>query len=495
MTCRGVHASSGKSSRWFALTALALTTVLSTGCAAEAEEEPGEDEASALNGRTPEGDDVKIRLEESPTGGNNFDFCSVEAQGSPVHLKNAAWLNMLSSNQYSHFSYAATQLLDLGFGKPGGTDHEWRECGAELYRLKGYQAVNLTQFEAAKARGAGALVALMRDVERREPTVIGSCAKQWLNDFDGLDEDGKLVLPEQGFKNWLLRETMSSDWIQFYNGKPYTFAERFFERGTTQASIARHSTKPIVVISFRGTENGDKKRNLADFVTDLSFFKADLSQAKYGFSDGWGKVHSGFINGLQSIDDPSVPGKDLLSAKLAELTRTNPGEPKIGIYITGHSLGGAIATAMAARLLDRMDRGEPIELRGVYTYGAPKLGNDDFRDKFEASAAAHHVTVARFRNGNDLVTSVGPSRILGYEHVGTLVHLKGTDAANPRKASLTLFPPAVEEPGYSGGLKLGDHNSMGFLREGNSRKFVSGYYERILERIPAHPELSKCASP
>ncbi|WP_437585905.1 lipase family protein [Sorangium sp. So ce1000] len=54
------------------------------------------------------------------------------------------------------------------------------------------------------------------------------------------------------------------------------------------------------------------------------------------------------------------------------------------LYITGHSLGGALAIITAALLF--VDPGLAYfreKLRGVYTYGQPMVGYQDFKDRFE----------------------------------------------------------------------------------------------------------------
>jgi predicted lipase len=71
------------------------------------------------------------------------------------------------------------------------------------------------------------------------------------------------------------------------------------------------------------------------------------------------RFHKGFIVALGSVWDP------LLAAVEAELKRSE--RP---LWITGHSLGGALAL-LAAWLFQR----KFLSVHQVYTYGAPMIGN------------------------------------------------------------------------------------------------------------------------
>ena len=79
---------------------------------------------------------------------------------------------------------------------------------------------------------------------------------------------------------------------------------------------------------------------------------------------------------------------------------------ELRIWVTGHSLGGAMASLVAQRLA--ID-GYPV--RAVYTYGSPRAGDRKFRD-------AYRLPNYRFVNDNDLVPHL-PLRWC-YRHVGEL---------------------------------------------------------------------------
>jgi triacylglycerol lipase len=79
------------------------------------------------------------------------------------------------------------------------------------------------------------------------------------------------------------------------------------------------------------------------------------------------------------------------------------------VTVTGHSLGGALATLCAIDVQYNFSRKVAVD---IYTFGAPKVGNSGFRDSF------HHRVPDSFRfvNGMDIVPEL-PRWWQGYRHV------------------------------------------------------------------------------
>ena len=104
-----------------------------------------------------------------------------------------------------------------------------------------------------------------------------------------------------------------------------------------------------------------------------------------------------------------VAGKfaPLIQAHLA----SNPG---LKLFLTGHSLGGALAVA-AASLLDQ----KGCNVEGVYTFGMPRAGNPEFRNDYNRRLGER----TRFVHGDDLVPTVPPAHFgnIEHSHVGFLI--------------------------------------------------------------------------
>lgn len=95
--------------------------------------------------------------------------------------------------------------------------------------------------------------------------------------------------------------------------------------------------------------------------------------------------------------------------------------PMEALYVTGHSLGGAMAVLFAAMLLmnDRDQHGEiASRLRGVYTFGQPMVGSPAFAAAAEEAFAAAEVPVLRYAYGKDPVPLLPPRSVGRFAHVG-----------------------------------------------------------------------------
>lgn len=156
---------------------------------------------------------------------------------------------------------------------------------------------------------------------------------------------------------------------------------KFFDVQNTHAVIA--ADKDTIVLAFRGTEN------LADAMTDLDI---DL------VAGAGGKVHEGFSIALNFV------WREIWNyIKTQRKGRT--------LWVTGHSLGAALATLAVAKL--RLEKDEPVN--GLYTFGQPRTGDREFAKNFNADFGEK---TFRFVNNNDIVARV-PFRSMHYSHVGT----------------------------------------------------------------------------
>ena len=85
-------------------------------------------------------------------------------------------------------------------------------------------------------------------------------------------------------------------------------------------------------------------------------------------------------------------------------------EEKRPLFVTGHSLGAAIALAT----VDRARREKGLDSAQVFVFGAPRVGQAEFVTKYNA---AFGLTTYRLVHGRDIVPTVPPAE-LGFHHVG-----------------------------------------------------------------------------
>lgn len=148
----------------------------------------------------------------------------------------------------------------------------------------------------------------------------------------------------------------------------------------TQAAIFRDDNAKDLILSFPGAAF------VQDFVTAFSFI-ALTQTAAAGCTDC--KVHGGFYIAWRSIADE-------VTIALADLRSKNP---EYSTIITGHSLGGAIATLAYT---DLKAAGAPVKTG--YTMGSPRVGNPayaDFVDRLSGASDSDLGMLIRITHSTD----------------------------------------------------------------------------------------------
>jgi len=178
-------------------------------------------------------------------------------------------------------------------------------------------------------------------------------------------------------------------WCQNANIPQISNVMTSYDAGTDCFSFVGIDHDRIVVV-FRGTELISIKGWLgnADFVQVTPY--SDLPQIQ---------VHRGFWNGWQSIRTSTLKNIQAAQARC----------PNCPLLLAGHSLGGSLSTVAAVELY-RLGQSN-IQL---YTYGSPRVGNDDFVAYFQKTGVYSLRTV----NNADTVPHV-PFEALNYLHVAT----------------------------------------------------------------------------
>jgi triacylglycerol lipase len=156
----------------------------------------------------------------------------------------------------------------------------------------------------------------------------------------------------------------------------------------------------IIIVVFRGTElrgEGRIKNIILDILTDTRIV---LIQTEDG-----GAVHAGFKDVTDQIWERLEPVLKTVKQRQE-------------VWFTGHSLGAAIATTAADKYSKTIG-----DVRGLYTFGSPRVGDEEFVNRFRPPAY-------RIVNGRDIVTTVpflGPAGFLRlplfYKHVGELTYI------------------------------------------------------------------------
>ena len=136
---------------------------------------------------------------------------------------------------------------------------------------------------------------------------------------------------------------------------------RLLSKGQTQGFVVRQDD--AVFVSFRGTE----PLSLAQWVEDVSYASRSLLPNLPGL------VHGGFAGLFDNI-------KDSMWNAVEEVSGGNATR----LFITGHSMGGALAVLAAAELQFNVER-KKSDVTAVYTFGQPRVGDPEFSAAYDAA--------------------------------------------------------------------------------------------------------------
>ncbi|KAG2495118.1 hypothetical protein HYH03_006728 [Edaphochlamys debaryana] len=182
-------------------------------------------------------------------------------------------------------------------------------------------------------------------------------------------------------------------------------------RTDTQAFVHRNDRTKELVVAFRGTQP-DLVNHPKDALNDLRALLVPLEEAIFGtvpHTQGEPHVHLGFQECYKSVVE------DVRRAVADVLSRDPEGRWRV--VLTGHSLGGALAT-LAAYDLANIYQNAAQDRVVCYTFASPRVCNDDF-----ACSYNHLVPYTwRFSNVRDVVPMV-PLVHWTYCHVGRNVRI------------------------------------------------------------------------
>ena len=153
-----------------------------------------------------------------------------------------------------------------------------------------------------------------------------------------------------------------------------------------QGFVGYSSTHHAIIAAFRGTV--DIKNWLANI---------DFKQVAYPKCSGC-LVHEGFYKGYAEVSATVKAQVQLIFNKYSTAA----------IYVTGHSLGGALASLAALDLKATFGK-----LSEFYSYGEPRLGNAAFATYFASQMPVHRVI-----HYADIVPHVPPYGLNNYTQGG-----------------------------------------------------------------------------
>lgn len=182
------------------------------------------------------------------------------------------------------------------------------------------------------------------------------------------------------------------------------------DRKTTDTQCAILPDEGGIFIVFRGSEssfdwdtNFATRQERAEFdqkIIQDAIVDTEDKEKVYPYEGGsrsGAMMHRGFVAAYFSVRD-----------EIHDYMKKHPISTAI---VTGHSLGGALATLCAVDI--QYNFSDTVKTIEAYTFGAPKVGNDGFRDSFNRRVPSSY----RFVYGMDIVPELPRWWQGGYRHV------------------------------------------------------------------------------
>ena len=218
-----------------------------------------------------------------------------------------------------------------------------------------------------------------------------SCA----HNCEGLGSRSRATAIRQSL-NWPLIRRLAD-----YSSKAYHHATVTDRSTDAQALVTM--THDGVVVAFRGSSSPQ------DFLQDAKFDMEPLAYLRNNSAQPCTvRVHRGF---LEDFDALNVAVVTQVRNSLATFQRVSP-HPKI--YITGHSLGGALAILCALEFSRQQ-----LKPESVITFGQPRVGNAAFAGIYNRALGDRTFHII---NANDPVPLL-PPLLAGYRDEGNEVFL------------------------------------------------------------------------
>ncbi|CAK9860162.1 unnamed protein product [Sphagnum jensenii] len=212
----------------------------------------------------------------------------------------------------------------------------------------------------------------------------------------------------------VVKKVVEQDWNMHFVGF-YTCWNECHKKRSTEAFI--FADKPhnmnAIVIAWRGTE----PFNTWDWSTDIDFSWARFQNGMavhLGFLEALGLCHptSGLSDDIIANDSQMLAYDDITKI-VAKLLFDNP---HAQLFVTGHSLGGALAAVYGAMLHYNAETEITDRLAAIYTFGQPRVGDQNFANYAHEKLKGHYNRVVYC---NDIVPRVPfDNKLFQFKHFG-----------------------------------------------------------------------------
>ncbi|GBG85617.1 hypothetical protein CBR_g40345 [Chara braunii] len=274
-------------------------------------------------------------------------------------------------------------------------------------------------------------------------------------------------LAYENMSDWVrvVTQVWEMEWVAGYS----------FEPQGTQVFVFKHKT--AIVVAFRGTE----PFNLFDWLVDLeTALKAPQGSDKNPDRALLGNMHAGFYDALMTPPNScrSIPWYRLINADgiatemgLLDESRTPYDivrdrvmeelrcDKDLYVFVTGHSLGAALASVFCAHLLVDDDPENLVKPRVQWlcTFGQPRTGGYKFARFLDCAASTRMTSMIgddgkligfrylRFVNNNDIVPRVPPPVRFSHSPCFVFLNELGYEEVDCETEGLSIAGVIVDE--------------------------------------------------
>jgi hypothetical protein len=220
-----------------------------------------------------------------------------------------------------------------------------------------------------------------------------------------------------------------------------------------------------IVVAFRGSEAPTTLDGLKDWLltnaNNYLILPEGRSGSEFAAAGVGARFHRGFLDALEMVWTPLLAAVDqLLKAKERPL------------WVTGHSLGGALALLTAWRLSRNF-----IAVQEIVTFGAPMIGNDAAAKAFERAFSGK---IFRYVDLEDVVPHLPSVSLLAnaYTHCLNEVALSAEKAAAALSGLQSLQPSQLANAG--GALDSGTIDQVwGMVKNRIASHMIANYQSRV----------------
>lgn len=305
---------------------------------------------------------------------------------------------------------------------------------------------------------------------------------------DTLTDAGKDAYKKLGDADGRIRE-VANEW-----GFNYSSVSELASNTSPVCGAFWNPDYNFIILAFKGTNPVEFK----EWAIDLTFTYTDGRSWLPGFT----KVHSGFYDQIfpRQLNHAtgSFPYTEIRTSvsDIARQIRETTGRDHVNLYVTGHSLGAALASVFYARAIaspkdfgQKAEGGNQVVVRDAYCFGTPIIGDPDcisaFNQSFHDQDLDHPQALWRITNRRDSVATtlpdfgdynmlrhISPTSQLHFAHIGQEMQL----TSNVRKVYTgpgTMLPKKTI-------VNIVTHLDKG----GEGPSVVLPPYFQLLERIP-----------